>query len=408
MQCVAAVSTAVKSPAAAGAARTLMIPLPPPMSSSVAHTESALPAPSGRSPAEPFGAIILPRASSTGENSSESETASPSGSEALTTTAPVRPSPIRMSCTSPRTGGESERNTMLSTAAVWLAEGEAATSLRCARSPSTRTAPTTASRHPAAEPLNEAAVAQARPSAECCTSSADSGPPARERSSVVQTYSDAFTAAMAVASQPRSAPHPDEASAAEPFGPTAGAARQLPPPDIIQEPPPDSNPSANPAAPLPFAADASSSDRTVSRPLRTIMLASGGPCPPVLHSAAKSLNEAAVYASPGPLAPYSAAHIPAVALDTVSPPSSPPAVSWMSHRAEATRPAEPSAKLEPDDEPRSLHFADSRSRGYRWSWYRTSDASRASDGKKYAQPSAQAHASDAARMMPAVQWPPPG
>ena len=165
---------------------------------------------------------------------------------------------------------------------------------------------------------------QDKPSAECCTASTDNGPPASEKLSDTRTYSDAFTAAMAVASQPRSAPHPDETSAAEPFGPAAGAACQLPPPDIIQEPPPDSNPSANLAA-LPFAADASSSDCTVSRPLRTMMLASGG-CPPALQSAAKSPNEAAVYASPCPLAPCSASHIPAVALPIVSP-ASPPAVS---------------------------------------------------------------------------------
>ena len=247
-------------------------------------------------------------------------------------------------------------------------------------------------------------MAQDEPSAECCTASTDGGPPASEKLSDTRTYSDAFTAARAVASQPRSVPHPDETSAAEPSGPAPGATRQLPPPDTIQEPPPDSNPSANLAA-LPFA-DASSNDRTVSRPLRTMMLSSWG-CPPALQSAAKSPNDAAVYASPGPLAPYSMSHIPAVALPIVSP-ASPPAASWMSHSAEATRPAEPSAKLDPADEPRSLHFAGSKSSGYRWSWYLTSDASRASDGKKYAQPSAQAHASDAARTMPAVHWPPPG
>ena len=94
------------------------------MSPSVTHTDPALPAPSGRSPAEPFGVIALPRTSSTGENSSESETASPSGSEALTIAVPVRSSPMRMPPTAPRTGGESERNTISSTAAEWLPEGE--------------------------------------------------------------------------------------------------------------------------------------------------------------------------------------------------------------------------------------------------------------------------------------------
>ena len=248
-------------------------------------------------------------------------------------------------------------------------------------------------------------MAHDEPSAECCTSRTDSGPPASEKLNVVRTYADAFTAAMAVASQPLSAPHPDEASAAEPPGPAAGAARQLPPPDIIQEPAPPSNPSANLAA-LPFAASASSSDRTVSRPLRTMMLSSGG-CPPALQSAAKPPNEATACAPPGPPAPCSVLHIPAVALPTVSP-ASPPVPSCRSHRAAATWPAEPPAKLDPADEPRSRHFAGSRSRGYRWSWYLASESPSASDGKKYAHPSAQAHAFDAARMMPAVHWPPPG
>ena len=45
--------------------------------------------------------------------------------------------------------------------------------------------------------------------------------------------------------QPGEEPHPEEASAAEPSGPEAGAARQLPPPDIIQDPAPGPNPSEN-------------------------------------------------------------------------------------------------------------------------------------------------------------------
>ena len=134
------------------------------------------------------------------------------------------------------------------------------------------------------------------------------------------------------------------------------------------------------------------------------MLASGE-FPPPDQTAAKSENEAAAFDVPPRLpSSYSVPHIAAVALSTVSPPSL--EESCMSHRAEATLPAEPSAKLV--TYPLASCTASSRSTGTSSSWYRALGLFMAKNGKKWDQPSLQAHAGLVVAVMPKVHESPTG
>ena len=90
-------------------------------------------------------------------------------------------------------------------------DGDTATSLKWLAGPAPAgMASTATSRQPGTEPLYEAASDHDRPSAERCRARTDWLPPSSSMRNAARRYSDEFTDASAVASQPRGGAHPDE------------------------------------------------------------------------------------------------------------------------------------------------------------------------------------------------------